>query len=139
MWRAGAGALRGPLVVSLCLLCFVTGSLMATPSSPAPPMVTQPTAAVTDESVRALARALERATTAPTPVTTPEVDQAEEVLEAVQSGQIHVVPAPTATVATTTTTTAPPTTTTTTTAPDDTYRWPTPTVTIPPPYTVTIP
>lgn len=140
-WRAGAGALRAPLVVGMCLLCFVVGSLMATPTDqPAPPMVTQPTAAVTDESVRALAEALAAVTASSVPSSASSVvEEAQEVLDAVESGQVQVTPSPTAT---TTTTTTVPTTTTSTTAPAEVpLEWPSslPSVTVPPPFTVTVP
>lgn len=144
-WRAGAGALRGPLVVGLCLLCFVTGSLMAPPSdTPTPPASTQPTAAVTDESVRALAEALEHASTSTPPVTGAAADEAAEVLDAIRSGQIHVTPAPASTTTTTTgppSTTTPPASTTTTTVRDERplLDWPPVPSTVPPPFTEVVP
>lgn len=139
-WRAGAGALRGPLVVGLCLVCFVTGSLMSDPTPPPSRSTTPvPTAVITDESVRALAEALDRATasTVPDPTLPEQVTRAEEVLDAVRSGQVHVEPAPPTLAPSTTvpsTTTTVPSTTSTTARP--LLDWVTPPSSIvPPPYT----
>lgn len=128
-WRAGVTALRAPLMVGLCISCFVLGSLMATPAeAPAPPLVTQPTAAVTDESVRDLVDALHDLTTDTTvpPTASSVVAEAEAVLEAVESGQVHVIPTPTSppppSPPTTTTTAPPPPASTTSTLP--LLEWP---------------
>lgn len=140
-WQAGVSALRAPLVVGLCLLCFVVGAMSATPTDTAPPVVTQPTSAVTDESVRALARALEAAVSATPPVTAPEVAEAEEVLDEVRTGQVQVTPPSTEPPAWQPPPTTSTTVTTTTTAPsvDNVVRWPVPTSTVPAPTTVTVP
>ena len=131
-WRAGAGALRGPLVVGLCLLCFVIGSLMAPPTDTAPDThaVTTTVAQVTPEEVARLADALEALSTSTVPpAQQPLVDEAADVLEQLAPTVSTVPPAPTTTSTATTTTTLPATTTTTTA--DDTYRWPTTTETTP--------
>lgn len=128
-------------------LMLVTGYLLAAPTTddaPRAPVVTQPTAAVTEQSVRDLIDEMRALTTTATPVTptaSSVVAQAEEVLEAVERGEVHVAPAPTTT--TTTATTAPPATTTTT-APEAPLEWPdeelpAATSTVPPAYTETIP
>lgn len=128
------------LLLATVLGMFI-GGLLATPTTddaPRAPVVTQPTAAVTEQSVRDLIdemRALTTATPA-TPTASSVVAQAEEVLEAVERGEVHVAPAPT-----TSTSTAPPVTTTVppTTSTTVELRFTFPSSTIPPACTETIP
>lgn len=139
-WRPAIRAARNTLLASA--LAFTIGVLSVDPPDPEP--TPAPVVTITDRSVRQLARALREAqddTTAPTAL----VDQAEEVLGQVRDGAVTVTPTPPTTRApepwpSPTTTT--PQATTSTTAPADTapLEWPdTPTPTVPPPYTVTVP
>jgi mucin-2 len=143
-WKAGAAALRGPLVVLAIIVSFVLGGAAASSDAPTP---TPSPRRVSTVALDRLTAALDRNTAhrhgpAPSVAVT-----ASSVLDSVERGETVVIPPPTtaAPIAPSTTTSTPPTTTTTTvpptTVPDDVIRFEphVPTSWVPPPDSVVAP